>query len=185
MFVSNYIDSPRPLYSLFLRDTMTSGHKTHLTKKFLSLSLFHTQLRATLKNPQNEDRRALRSAVIVMEELECRLFVIPKLSIRLAEIRSIYFFFFSLPSHCRRGANCREGGGLVEQGYAGVRMKAREYFDTCSAVKIEIKPMEIVRACLYVEAGGIGRNSTIREAGFDDHGRGNQIKRTMCRIFKL
>lgn len=49
-------------------------------KKIVSISLYlsYLQSRTMLKIFQNEKGRMLRLAVIVMEELECPLFVIPK-----------------------------------------------------------------------------------------------------------
>lgn len=49
----------------------------------------------------------------------------------------------------------------------------RIYFDSSPTVKIEIKPRGIACACPRVEAGGIGRNSAIHEAGSGDHAVGN------------
>lgn len=79
--------------------------------------------------------------------------------------------FFTLPPvHPSRivavGGAEKTGDLLCSAGTRrGLRTRTREYFDTSPTVKIEIKPRGIACACPRVEAGGIGRNSTIREAG--------------------
>jgi len=58
----------------------------------------------------------------------------------------------------------------VEQGHVEDADESERIFRYQSlTVKIEIKPRGIASACPRVEADGIGRNSTIREAGSSDH----------------
>lgn len=73
-----------------------------------------------------------------------------------------FSLFSSLPFTSPTGEGGRGGGGeegsrkgtLAEQGETRWT-RAREYFDTSSIVKIEIKPGEIARACPHVHGGRV------------------------------
>lgn len=109
-------------YTLCFSLTWWRLNKNIFNEKFISLSFFHFRFRAMLKIPQNENGRMLHSTVIVMKELECRLFVIPKLFICLVEIRVQFNSFSFLPpavlSPCW-GAAEETGTCCVVQGHVG------------------------------------------------------------------
>lgn len=84
-------------YTLCFSLTWWRLNKNIFNEKFIFLSFFHFWFRTMLKIPQNENKRMLHSTVIVMKELECQLFVIPKLFIRLVEIRVQFNFFSFFP----------------------------------------------------------------------------------------
>lgn len=94
MSVSNYIGSLRALYSF-----VSSWHDDVWTKNAFNekVALSHPIPELRLKFPKTRNGRALRSTVIVMEELECRLFVIPKLHSPGRNTFDLIFFSFVPP----------------------------------------------------------------------------------------